>query len=97
MRRLAVAVLVGALVGGCRGGDGGGADDKAACQTLKDAEGENPDIYRDLLRMDLSADMRTALTELRDSTAGDEVREDTFEKARRVDALCTQKGVILSG
>ena len=47
--------------------------------------------------MDLSAEMRTALTELRDSTAGGEVREDTFEKAGRVAALCAEEGVTLSG
>lgn len=91
----ASAVLVGTLAGAC--GGGGGGEDKAACQALADAKGENAGIYPDLLRMDLSTEMRTALTELRDSTTGGEIRSDTFEKAGKVAALCAQSGVVLSG
>ena len=40
--------------------------------------------------------MHTALTELRDSTTGSEIRSDRFPKAGKVAALCAQQGVILS-
>jgi hypothetical protein len=95
-----VAVLLGALAGACRESDGesgGGGEDKAACQVIRALEGENVGIYPDLLRMDLSAEMRTALTELRDSTTGGEIRGDTFARAGKVAALCAQNGVVLSG
>ncbi len=80
--RLLLALVIAAQ--GC-GGDGSesGAEDKAACQTLADGRGENPDIYTDLLKMDLSSEMRTALIKLRDSTRGGELQSDTFEKGRR--------------
>ena len=96
-----VAVLLGALAGACGqsdgGSGGGGGEDKAACQVLQALKGENVGIYPDLLRMDLSAEMRTALTELRDSTTGSEIRSDTFTRAGKVAALCAQNGVVLSG
>ena len=95
-----ITVLAWALAGACGGFDGeggGGVEDKAACQALADAKGGNADIYPDLLRMNLSAGMRTALTELRDSTTGSEIRSDTFAKAGKVAALCAQEGVVLSG
>ncbi len=96
-----MAILLLALVTGAQGcGDGSsrsGAGDKAACQALAGAKGEDPDIYTALLEMDLSSEMRTALTELRDSTKGGELRSDTFEKAGKLAGLCAAQGVVLSG
>ena len=60
-------------------------------------KGENVGIYPDLLLMDLSAEMRTALTELRDSTTGGEIRSETFARAGNVAELCARNGVVLSG
>ena len=94
-----VAVLVAGLGGACGGsigGSGGGGEDRAACQVLQALKGENVGIYPDLLRMDLSAEIRTALTELRDSTTGGEIRSDTFARAGKVAGLCAQNGVVLS-
>ena len=100
MRWAVVAILMAALGGACgeanvRGG--GDGEDRAACQVLQALKGENVGIYPDLLRMDLSPEMRTALTELRGSTPGGEIRSDTFARAGQVAALCAQNGVSLSG
>ena len=92
-----MAALCGACGGSNSGSGGGGGEDRAACQVLQALKGENVGIYPDLLRMDLSAEMRTALTELRDSTTGAEIRGDTFARAAKVAALCAQNGVVLSG
>lgn len=101
MRWAVVAVLMAALGGACResngGGGRGGGEDRSACQVLQALKGENVGVYPDLLRMDLSAEMRTALTELRDSTIGGEIRSDTFTTAGKVAALCAENGVVLSG
>ena len=100
LRWAVIAILMAALVGACGGSNGGGrggGEDRAACQTLQALKGENVGVYPDLLRMDLSAEMRTALTELRDSTTGGEIRGDTFARAGKVAALCAQNGVVLSG
>lgn len=103
MRWAVVAVLIAALGGACRESNGGGArgggEDRSACQVLQALEGENVGVYPDLLRMDLSAEMRTALTEQNSgrSRTGGEIRSDTFTKARKVAALCAENGVVLSG
>ena len=44
---LVADVLVGF---GCGGGSGSGSGDKAACQALADAKGENAEIHVDLLK-----------------------------------------------
>ena len=100
MRRWVTALLVASVLGGYGCGDGGsgrGTGDKAACQALADAKGENAEIYADLLKMNLSGEMRAALIDLRDSTKGGEVAPDTFEKAGKVAGLCAAQGVVLSG
>ncbi|MGH9152587.1 MAG: hypothetical protein ACRD03_09360 [Acidimicrobiales bacterium] len=76
---------------------GSGGGDKAACEALNAARGEDAGIYADLYKKDLSGEMRTALQDLERSTAGDQVAHDTFEKAGKVAALCAAKGVVLSG
>lgn len=92
-------VLTGAVLCGCGGssGSGSGNDDKAACQALADARGNVPDIYGDLYRKNISRELRGALQDLEQSSAGDEIGPDTFEKAGKVAALCAAEGVVLSG
>ena len=61
------ALLVAAVLEGYGCGDGGsgsGSGDKAACQALASAKGENAEIYADLLTMNLSGEMRAALVDL---------------------------------
>ena len=66
-------------------------------RALRHARATGRGIYPDLLQMDLSAEMRTALMELRSSNTEGEFRSDRFEKAGRVAALCAHHGVVLSG
>ena len=93
MRRWAAVLVMAVALSGqaCGGGDSGGGGDKAACQALGDA-GQEPVAasYPRLLKMDLSSEMRIALSELRDSTAG-----DTSEKEGKVATVCAQRGVTL--
>jgi hypothetical protein len=100
MRQRVVGVmLAGTLLASCGGSSGssGGTEDKAACQALADAKGSVPDIYGDLYKKDLSGELRTAREDLEKSSAGDEIRPDTFEKAGTVAALCAAQGVVRSG
>ncbi|MGH8952764.1 MAG: hypothetical protein ACRDX9_15260 [Acidimicrobiia bacterium] len=94
------ALVVAGMLGGHGCGDGGsesGNGDKAACQALADAKGEDAEIYVDLLKMNLSDEMRTALIDLRESTKRGDLQADTFEKAGKVAGLCAAQGVVLSG
>ena len=86
-----VAVLV---LSAC-GGDGN--DDKVACEALRDAQGDNVDIYNDLREMDLSDELRSALGELGQASAGEEVTPEVFERGAAVMGLCAEEGVRLSG
>ncbi len=92
MRRWAAVLVMAAALSGqaCGGGDSGGGGDKAACQALADAQRRDTASYPTLLEMGLSGEMRKALIELRDATAG-----DTFEKEGKVAALCAQRGMTL--
>jgi hypothetical protein len=90
------AVLTVVVLAAC-GGDGGGDQDQAACEALRDAQGENEAIYADLRGMRLSSELRGALDHLEAASTGDEIDPAVFEAATRVDALCEDRGVTLAG
>jgi hypothetical protein len=76
-------------------GGNGGTEDQAACEALRDAEGENEGIYADLRAMDLSTELRGALDRL--EAAGQELGPETIEAAGEVASLCREAGVELQG
>ena len=94
MRRVWVCGVAVLLLGAC-GGEGN--DDKAACEALRNAQGDNADIYDDLRGMDLSDELRSALAELGQASAGEEISPEAFERGATVMGHCAEEGVRLSG
>jgi hypothetical protein len=90
-------VLTVVLLAAACGGNGAGNQDQAACEALRDAQGENEAIYDDLRGMRLSAELRGALDDLEAASTGDEIDPAVFEAATRVDTLCEGRGVTLAG
>ena len=93
MRSLWVGGVAVLLLGAC---SGDGNDDKAACEALRDARGDNADIYNDLREMDLSDELRSALGELGQASGGEEISPEVFERGGTLMGHCAEQGVSLS-
>jgi hypothetical protein len=94
LARAGVALVL-VLVVACGGGDSG-TQDKAACQALKDAEGDEA-VYDELRGMNLSSKMRGALDRLEAASASGELTAEVMESATEVASLCREQGVELQG
>lgn len=91
-------VLLLAL-GACGGGEDvtEATDDKAACEALQNAEGDDEGIYEELRGMSLSSDLRSALDKLEASSASGELSAEVMNDASAVASLCRDEGVELQG
>ena len=91
MRKIWIAAVV--TLSAC--GGGGGNDDKAACEALRDAQGEDEGVYAEVAEMDISDKLRTAVSEV-ENISEEEITSEAFEKAAVVMAHCQELGVSLS-
>jgi hypothetical protein len=95
LARAGVALVL-VLVVACGGGGDSGTQDKAACQAVEDAEGDEA-VYDELRGMSLSSELRDALDRLEAASASGELTGEVMESATEVASLCREQGVELQG
>ncbi|MBW3557812.1 MAG: hypothetical protein KY454_12845 [Actinobacteria bacterium] len=76
------------------GGGGATTDDRAACEALQAAEGDEA-VYEELRGMNLSTELRTALDHLEAVSTSEPSSLKVLKDASRVAKLCQDQGVTL--
>ena len=69
-----------------------GMTTRRRCEALRDAQGDNTDIYDDLREMDLIDELRSALAELGQASGGEEISPEVFERGGHRDGPLRRAG-----